>query len=314
LNRALPVLESQGLAVLRFDHPVGEGHDDPDEETTAAFSVSLVERGSFALREDGRARVLEPGDVFLTRPGVRYAYRHAPEGAPDDICVATQFSPAFVEADPELHERLLASSPSPAGTRSNRVRYLALRLSRLLPASAEALEGAKPPKGPEALEREQTAVALLREAALADAPARRPVTQRQLRWYASRVDLVRDLLAARCHEPHSLGELARSAGMSPFHFARVFAELAGAPPHRYLLELRLKRGLERVRQGCPVTETALALGFSTPSHFTRAFRSRFGVPPSHFAGSREWPGGPRLPGDAQESAGARPAGTADSFP
>ena len=61
-------------------------------------------------------------------------------------------------------------------------------------------------------------------------------------------------------ENHSLTALAAEAGMSPFYFARVFSELVGEPPHRYLVGIRLRRAAELLRIGALVTEAALKSG------------------------------------------------------
>jgi len=71
--------------------------------------------------------------------------------------------------------------------------------------------------------------------------------------------------------------------MSPFHFARVFRELVGTPPHRYLLTVRLARAAALLREGTTVTDTCFAVGFGNFSHFIRLFRRTFGVSPSHFS-------------------------------
>ena len=84
-------------------------------------------------------------------------------------------------------------------------------------------------------------------------------------------------------EAHSLAALGRQAGMSPYHLAHVFRELVGVPPHRYLLESRLRRASARLRDGESVTETCFAVGFSNLSHFIRLFRRRYGVTPSKYA-------------------------------
>jgi len=262
--------ESGGLSVLRFDHPSSEEpHEDPDEEAGSDVSVSFMESGtSFEQGEVGRVVALSAGTVFLSRPGVPYRYRHR-AGVADDVCLSVRFDVGFVERDDALAARLAAPRVRPD---TNRARYLALRLSRL------AARG-------EALGADETAAALLRAAVFGDGA--RPVTYRQLRFYSSRVDAARDRLAERFDSPHALGALAKEAGMSPFHFARVFAELTGAPPHRFLLNERLRRGAERLRQGDAVTETAFAVGFSSAGHFSRAFRRRYGVSPSSLSGDSQ---------------------------
>src|SRR4029077_11794001 len=79
---------------------------------------------------------------------------------------------------------------------------------------------------------------------------------------------------------HSLDRLARSAGMSPFHFARIFRELVGMAPHRYLVRRRLAAGVERLRDGASVTATCYAIGFRSLSHFIHAFSAAHGITPS----------------------------------
>ena len=86
----------------------------------------------------------------------------------------------------------------------------------------------------------------------------------------------------RYEDNHSLSSLVRSVGMSAFHFARVFAELAGAPPHRYLLRIRLNQAASRLLDGTPVTEACFQSGFFNLSHFVRIFQRHFGISPAQF--------------------------------
>jgi AraC family transcriptional regulator len=78
----------------------------------------------------------------------------------------------------------------------------------------------------------------------------------------------------------TLTELARSLHTSPFHLARVFRERTGFSIHGYRTQLRLRLALDRLDKERDLTALALALGFASHSHFTTAFRSSFGVPPS----------------------------------
>src|SRR5205814_5351823 len=96
----------------------------------------------------------------------------------------------------------------------------------------------------------------------------------QVSWYAPRVDAARQLLDDDYESRHTLTALAEGAGMSPFHFARVFCELAGAPPRRYLVRRRLHAAADRVRAGDSVTNACYAVGFSSLSHVRHAFRRR----------------------------------------
>jgi AraC family transcriptional regulator len=74
--------------------------------------------------------------------------------------------------------------------------------------------------------------------------------------------------------------------MSTFHFARLFNELVGVPPHRYLIEARLRAAFGMLREGRSVTETCFACGFNNLSHFSSRFARRFGQNPSKLVPKR----------------------------
>ena len=77
-----------------------------------------------------------------------------------------------------------------------------------------------------------------------------------------------------------LAALAAASGISTFHFARVFRAVVGMPPHQYLISVRLREAVHRLECGESVTSACYAVGFSSPSHFTRTFRREFGFVPS----------------------------------
>ena len=93
-------------------------------------------------------------------------------------------------------------------------------------------------------------------------------------------DHVRRLLAHRLGDPLRLEEIAREVGFSPFHLCRLFRAATGSTMHAYRNQMRLKSALERLADGCGITEVALDLGYSSHSHFTEAFRRSFGITPS----------------------------------
>jgi AraC-like DNA-binding protein len=104
----------------------------------------------------------------------------------------------------------------------------------------------------------------------------------QVRWYSSRIDEARSILETTFSRQHSLTQIAKSVGMAPYHFAHIFAELAGMPPHRYLLSVRLQAAANLLGDGVDVTTTCFEIGFNNLSHFTRMFRREFGCSPSRF--------------------------------
>ena len=82
---------------------------------------------------------------------------------------------------------------------------------------------------------------------------------------------------------HSLEDLAAQAGVTPSHFCRIFKKACGVSPHQYVMKARLDRAQELLSQSdTPLSLIAEALGFTSQSHFTRAFRQFTGRTPSEF--------------------------------
>jgi transcriptional regulator GlxA family with amidase domain len=81
----------------------------------------------------------------------------------------------------------------------------------------------------------------------------------------------------------SLEQLAGVACVSPFHFHRVFLSHMGVSPHEYLIQFRLRKAREFLRNGLSITDTALDTGFVDQSHFTRFFKRAVGIAPGDYA-------------------------------
>ncbi|HEY5752027.1 MAG TPA: AraC family transcriptional regulator [Chthoniobacterales bacterium] len=79
-------------------------------------------------------------------------------------------------------------------------------------------------------------------------------------------------------------EVARVAGLSPFHFSRLFNSLVGLPPHQYLLRLRLRKAQELLSadEDYSIADVAAEAGFADQAHFARHFRRTFGKSPLEF--------------------------------
>ncbi|POA32313.1 MULTISPECIES: helix-turn-helix domain-containing protein [unclassified Pseudomonas] len=84
-------------------------------------------------------------------------------------------------------------------------------------------------------------------------------------------------------EPISLGQLAGLCALSEYHFARMFRESFGLPPHQYLLARRLAHARHLLRNSSqPLGEIALACGFASASHFTNRFRQAMKGTPGEY--------------------------------
>jgi AraC family transcriptional regulator len=259
VNRVTPLWQTPAVRLERFDHEPGVTHRDPEREHAATHAVNFVESGSFRVRVAGAWHDLTAAHLLATTPGLEFACAHD-EDQPRDRCLSVRYSEEAIES-----LRAAGARPAPGSV---------LRLSNRGAYLKHELRGCTGPEGAEAM-----AGALYWS--LATPPsARAPFRPGQQAWHAARVDRAKALMRAHYAEPLTLSRLAREVGMSLYHFARVFADLEGRPPHRFLQEVRLAQARARLRAGASVTDTCFAVGFGSLSHFVTTFRRRFGLRPS----------------------------------
>jgi AraC-like DNA-binding protein len=236
--------------------------DRPFEERHASASISLVLSGTFVYRSERGSSLMSSGALLLADAGHAFECSH-PHGV-GDRCLSFQF-------DPETFERLAHGLGR--GTGFGRDRLPPLRALAQLTARARAAL-AKPDS------LEELALELAGAVLQAAEPAwsGQPFTQDPVR-------IVRVLryLESRIAEAHTLGDLARMAGLSRYHFLRTFKAVTGTTPHQWLLRARLRESAHRlVSSREPVTEIALDVGFDDLSNFIRSFRAEFGMSPSRY--------------------------------
>ena len=81
----------------------------------------------------------------------------------------------------------------------------------------------------------------------------------------------------------SLQALAKESGYSRVHFVRMFKAATGSSPHKYLLNLKLERVRELLKNpSMSLIDIALDCGFSSHSHMSRLFHKFVGVTPSAY--------------------------------
>ncbi|MEC5397809.1 bifunctional DNA-binding transcriptional regulator/O6-methylguanine-DNA methyltransferase Ada [Uliginosibacterium sp. H1] len=78
----------------------------------------------------------------------------------------------------------------------------------------------------------------------------------------------------------SLDELARQAGLSRYHFHRVFKEIVGMTPHAYGRALRKQRVGQALSEAASVTDALYAAGFNAPSRFYEGAADSLGMAPA----------------------------------
>lgn len=262
---ATALLRSRSISVSDYRCEMGPG-DAPYVERHDAFSISYVRKGSFGYQARGRSFELVAGSLLVGHPGEEYLCTH--DHVHGDECLSFYFAPELAEAlggrldlwrtgcVPPLSELMVlgelgqAAAGGASGVGLDEVGVL------LAARFVETLSG-RQPRSPSATARDRSRAV---EAAL-------------------RID-------EGSSEPLDLDTLAAEAGLSPYHFLRLFSGVLGVTPHQYLIRSRLRRAARLLADGTrpvtPITDIAFDVGFGDLSNFVRTFHRAAGVSPGTF--------------------------------
>jgi len=261
--------KSDCVSLTRFDHPHAAALPTTFSAHEAAeeFRIDIVERGTFRLKHGRRDWTLGAGSIFLSRPNDEYRYAHM-RHAEADTCLVVGFSASMSEELAGIFANLPLVLPN-----TNRLAFLLLQLSA---CTSDEID----------MRLDTVAFELVDAARTSTVDRGHLYRSKQLEWYAQRIGAARELIDADPTAQHSLAFLASAIAMSPFRFARVFRELVGMPPHKYLVRARLLLARDLLQAGMTVTDACYAAGFNNLSHFIRSFRRYFGTVPSRLASLR----------------------------
>jgi AraC family transcriptional regulator len=241
--------------------------DKPFEERHEGFSVSAVLEGSFTYRSDAGLGLLYPGSLLLGNHGFCFECGHA-HGRGDRCISLNVREDQFVEIAAAQASTSRFRFPAPSLPSPNALRVI---------AQMEALSCA-----PSSLRSEELALGLIERVIGAMTGDRRSAASPTGRETRRVVEAIR-LVESDSGRPLQLKEMAASAGMSKYHFLRVFRRLTGVTPHQYLISARLRRAaLALASSRRPVIAIALDSGFGDLSTFNKTFRAAFGLTPTRY--------------------------------
>ncbi|MEX0324648.1 MAG: helix-turn-helix domain-containing protein [Puniceicoccaceae bacterium] len=97
------------------------------------------------------------------------------------------------------------------------------------------------------------------------------------------IRLALDYMDATFDEHPGTAELAEQAGLSPFHFTRLFKAYMGQTPGKYVEHLRIKLAKQLLENPqLPLNEIALRCGYNEPAYFSTVFKRCVGITPSRY--------------------------------
>lgn len=267
------------------------------ENTIGNWHLVVFPRLSVEIQQSGRTPVIaDPNHVILYNANQPYRRRLLDRRGDAVVFFALEtnhIAEIVGGFDPSVRDRLDAPFPWDASLipTSTYLRHAQLVRTLAVQASCEAGDRRDTLAVDEAaLEFVEEALRVVftargQDSRLQPTPGQRQHTRRRHR---DQVFCLRGEIAKHFQEPRSLEQLAAGAELSAYHAARLFRRHTGMSMHAYRTSLRLRASLELLAEGPSggLTAIALALGFSSHSHFTTAFRNFFGVPPSQIWAQR----------------------------
>jgi AraC-like DNA-binding protein len=109
-------------------------------------------------------------------------------------------------------------------------------------------------------------------------------------YHIKTVELVKKHVSNNLSKQFSLQELAKMAGMSPYHFCTVFRQLAGEAPFQYIHRVKINKARQLVLEtNMQVKEIIIECGFESESYFYKVFKKAVGETPLSFVmKSKPW--------------------------
>jgi AraC family transcriptional regulator len=85
-----------------------------------------------------------------------------------------------------------------------------------------------------------------------------------------------------CYEKSlTIEQIAQYAGMSEFHFFRLFRQAFGLSPYQYITKKRFEKAIYLLSQGLSISAVSFESGFSSIHSFSKSFKRFYGVSPSN---------------------------------
>jgi AraC-like DNA-binding protein len=258
---ATTLLQRNSISVSDLRCSAGP-NDAPFAELHRCHSISYVRKGSFGCRSLGRSFELVTGSILVGHPGDEYTCTH--DHVCGDECLSFFLSPELVETIGDRADvwRVTCAPPLPE----------LMILGELAQAAAE---------GRSDIGLDEVGQLLAsRFVEIVAGRSRKPVNAAS-RDRRRAVETA--LWIAHSHLQIDLEDAAGQAGLSPFHFLRLFADVLGVTPHQYLVRSRLRHAAHFLTDDDrSITDIAYDVGFGDLSNFVRTFHRAAGVAPLRF--------------------------------
>lgn len=96
------------------------------------------------------------------------------------------------------------------------------------------------------------------------------------------IDMALSLIHSQYMTPLTVQQMADTVHLERTYFSNIFSKRTGLSPQKYLIEHRLAQAKAFLSLGYSVSTTAISVGYSDIYSFSKIFKQRFGIAPSHY--------------------------------
>ncbi|MCU5774353.1 helix-turn-helix transcriptional regulator [Erwiniaceae bacterium BAC15a-03b] len=270
------ILLPSGISVTCSDLRVLEPYETTSVGSSPLYILVMVE-GSVHLWLNGEAQYMQPGMALATSIGEQLVLHARHQQDQHLVTISLGIQPGRFHPRSEIATLLSAwQQKNPASAAWHIPDHLLTGLRSVLQPCANPVARQLMLEGLllQLLAQQLLAPSLPDTPAIADNQIVLPPGER------SRLEQVRQLLAASPEHPHTLDALARIAAMSPSSLRCKFRQTYGDSVFNYLRDCRLALARRYLQEGHSVQQAAWMSGYQHATNFATAFRRRYGVAPS----------------------------------
>lgn len=263
---ARPTVERDGVWVVDY------------VATTPSLSLPVVvTRPTFVLIHEGTKELASAERTLLAGPGSLVAMRTGTHVMSDLLPGVERYLSTIISVNRDVLGQLLAGENQSSDVALTAVvdiddvtLTLAADLRRRVEQASSRTE-------------QQLAVKQVLVSLLMNETIRTVVGSDVCGWSSSHAGRIRSVMGSHCYSQLTLDQYASMCAMSVSTFKRAFGETYDSPPGKWLVETRLQRAAELLRDtDRSVTDISHDSGFGDLSHFTRSFTRRFESSPTKY--------------------------------
>lgn len=247
------------------------------------LTFTAMLRGKKRMKIDNKSNYFDylPGETVLVSPGETMVIDFPEADQTPSQCIALSFSPDFVKESLQYFNSKLMKMEEDASWKISSDQFYLFNSIPLASATNNlmriAMEDCKNKDIMADLALKELLLKLMQTQA-----SRLIEIDYSAKKTTSRLAFIVDYIKGNLHQKISAEHLARLALVSKSNFFKIFKYEFGISPNEYIVQQRINKAKELLKENQSVKEVAFATGFSDTNHFIKTFKTFVGITPKNY--------------------------------